>query len=212
MKISDYIPRSLSKVTIADLLVGIQEISFWLLLDNTYFQATLRHSLTCWSRCHLCDPATIEPVALLNGDDQFKYFAIVVAGGAWAPWPSVAVVLGCKKPPQLGRSNVIGARQMLADLDATCCCCRCCRLLSICIKNVLHFIWPRPASASMGKRPNSQAPKLRVPSPKTQASRKCSQTNRIWIAWIAGDSACPWLLPDFLFFRQRLSKLHTKLF
>jgi len=47
MKISDYIPRSLSKVTIADLLVGIQEISFWLLLDNTYFQATLRHSLTC---------------------------------------------------------------------------------------------------------------------------------------------------------------------
>jgi len=34
------------------------------------------------------------------------------------------VVLGCKEPPQLGRSNVIGARQMLADLDATCCCCK----------------------------------------------------------------------------------------
>jgi len=143
------------------------------------------------------------------------FFYAFPALAAWTALILNTLVWGMGLWPQLGRSNVIGARQMLADLDATCCCCRCCRLLSICIKNVLHFIWPRPASASMGKRPNSQAPKLRVPSPKTQASRKCSQTNRIWIAWIAwiaGDSACPWLLPDFLFFRQRLSKLHTKLF
>lgn len=97
--------------------------------------------------------------------------------------------------------------QMQPHLDATCCgFCRCCRLLSICIKNVLHFIWPRPASASMGKRPNW--PNLRL-----RASRKNARPNKSHMDRMDRCRSGPWLLLDFFFiFAKRLSKLHTKLF